>query len=73
MPEILKTPDDRFVDLPGFEYTPHYIEIENLRVHYVDDGKNGREQDAKIYIDSLEGKKRKIVATDTYFTMFSVY
>ncbi len=43
MSEILRTPDDRFVDLPGFEYTPHYIEIENLRVHYVDEGKNDKQ------------------------------
>ena len=43
MSEILRTPDDRFVDLPEFEYTPHYIEIENLRVHYVDDGKNDKQ------------------------------
>lgn len=35
--------------------------------------RNGKEQDAKIYIDSLKGKERKIVAADTYFTMFSVY
>ena len=35
--------------------------------------KNGKEQDAKIYIDSLKGKERKIVAADTYFTMLKVY
>ncbi len=34
--------------------------------------KNGKEQDAKIYIDSLKGKERKIVAADTYYTMFKV-
>ena len=31
--------------------------------------KVGKVQDAKIYIDSLEDKKRKILAADTYFTM----
>ena len=31
--------------------------------------KVGEVQDAKIYIDSLEGKERKILAADTYFTM----
>ncbi len=35
--------------------------------------KNGKEQDAKIYVDSLEGKERKILAADTYYTMFKVY
>jgi len=34
--------------------------------------KNGKEQDAKIYIDSLEGKERKILAADTYFTMIGM-
>jgi len=31
--------------------------------------KVGKVQDAKIYIDSLEDKERKILAADTYFTM----
>ncbi len=35
--------------------------------------KNGKEKDAKIYIDSLKGKQRKIVAADTYYTMVKVY
>ena len=35
--------------------------------------KRGKEQDAKIYVDSLEDKERKIVAADTYYTMFKVY
>ena len=35
--------------------------------------RNGKEQDAKIYIDSLEGKERQIVAADTYYTMYRVY
>jgi len=38
MPEILRTPDSRFKNLPGFDYAPHYIEIAGLRVHYVDEG-----------------------------------
>ncbi|KKM15713.1 hypothetical protein LCGC14_1693200 [marine sediment metagenome] len=35
--------------------------------------KNGKEQDVKIYVDSLEGKERKIVAADTYYTMFKKF
>ncbi len=30
----------------------------------------GKEQNAKIYIDSLGERKRKIVAADTYLTIF---
>ncbi len=41
---VLRTPDERFENLPGYEFAPHYLEIpggegtESLRVHYVDEG-----------------------------------
>ena len=40
---VLRTPDDRFKDLPGFPFEPHYSEIVDadlgrLRIHYVDEG-----------------------------------
>jgi hypothetical protein len=38
--EALRTPDDRFADLPDFPYPPHYVSdlpgFEGLRVHYLD-------------------------------------
>ncbi len=39
----LRTPDDRFSNLPEFEFAPHYAEIDDcdggtLRVHYLDEG-----------------------------------
>ena len=36
---VIRTPDDRFANLPGYNFKPHYIEIDGLRVHYVDEGK----------------------------------
>ncbi len=36
--DILRTPDERFVDLPDYPFAPHYVEIDGLRVHYVDEG-----------------------------------
>jgi haloalkane dehalogenase len=36
---ILRTPDERFQDLPGFPYQPNYLEINGARVHYLDEGK----------------------------------
>lgn len=37
--EILRTPDERFADLPGYPFAPNYVEIDGgLRVHYVDEG-----------------------------------
>jgi haloalkane dehalogenase len=41
--DILRTPDERFADLPDFAFAPHYAEIANaggpaLRLHYLDEG-----------------------------------
>jgi len=36
--EILRTPDERFQNLPGYPFEPHYIEVDGLRIHYVDEG-----------------------------------
>jgi haloalkane dehalogenase len=33
-----RTPDDRFADLPGFPFDPHYLQQDGLRMHYVDEG-----------------------------------
>jgi haloalkane dehalogenase len=42
MVKVARTPEQRFVDLPGFPYDPVYIEelrgFEGLRMHYVDEG-----------------------------------
>lgn len=39
----LRTPDERFVDLDGYPYSPNYVDIDDsegatLRVHYLDEG-----------------------------------
>ena len=36
--EILRTPDERFAALPGYPFAPHYVELDGLRMHYVDEG-----------------------------------
>jgi len=41
--DTLRTPDDRFTDLPGYPFAPHYADIPDgdggtLRVHHVDEG-----------------------------------
>ncbi|MGE0130870.1 MAG: haloalkane dehalogenase [Blastocatellales bacterium] len=40
--DIRRTPDERFNDLPGYDFDPHYVEINhqgvNLRVHCIDEG-----------------------------------
>lgn len=34
----LRTPDERFADLPGYDFEPHYVEVDGLRIHHVDEG-----------------------------------
>ena len=36
--DVFRTPDERFEDLPGYDFEPHYTEIDGLRLHYVDEG-----------------------------------
>jgi len=42
--QILRTPDERFENLPGYDFEPHYTEIRDedgtaIRIHYVDEGR----------------------------------
>lgn len=36
--QALRTPDARFAGLPGYDFAPNYVQIDGLRMHYVDDG-----------------------------------
>mgnify|MGYP001819676507 CR=1 FL=1 len=41
--DTLRTPDERFVDLPDYPFAPNYVDIDDtdggtLRVHYLDEG-----------------------------------
>ena len=42
MTEIFRTPDDRFDDLDGYAFEPHYADLQGdlggLRMHYLDEG-----------------------------------
>ena len=41
--EVLRTPEDRFAELPGFGYPPRYAEVGGLRLAYVEAGPPGGE------------------------------
>ena len=41
--KLLRTPDDRFENLPDFPFEPHYIMVDDIRIHYVDEGSNDEE------------------------------
>ena len=35
-PEVFRTPEERFEDLPDYSFDPNYAEVDGLRMHYVD-------------------------------------
>ena len=36
--DAYRTPDEQFEGLPGYDFTPRYLEQDGLRMHYVDEG-----------------------------------
>ena len=46
--EVLRTPDERFGDLPGYDFAANYVDelqgYEGLRVHYLDQGTHDSDQ-----------------------------
>lgn len=38
MSEHLRTPEERFTDLPDYPFAANYVDIDGLRMHYVDEG-----------------------------------
>ncbi len=36
--ELLRTPDERFANLPDYPFAPHYVEVDGVRIHYLDEG-----------------------------------
>ncbi|MFX0103060.1 MAG: alpha/beta fold hydrolase, partial [Candidatus Hodarchaeota archaeon] len=41
--KLLRTSDDRFENLPDYPFKPNYVEIEGVRIHYVDEGAKNAE------------------------------
>ena len=36
--DAYRTPDEQFEDLPGYDFEPHYLDQDGLRMHYLDEG-----------------------------------
>jgi haloalkane dehalogenase len=36
--DVFRTPEERFESLPGYQYEPHYVEVDGLRLHHLDEG-----------------------------------
>ena len=35
---FVRTPDAQFQNLPDFPYQPNYVDVDGLRMHYIDEG-----------------------------------
>jgi haloalkane dehalogenase len=49
---ILRTPEERFENLPGYGFEPNYSDVGNVRMHYVDEG----DRSAKETVMMLHGE-----------------
>jgi len=36
--KLLRTPDERFENLPDYPFRPNYLNVEGIRIHYIDEG-----------------------------------
>lgn len=36
--KLLRTPEERFENLPDFPFEPQYLEVDSIRIHYLDEG-----------------------------------
>ena len=74
MPDVFRTPDERFDRLPGYGYEPHWHEADGLRLHYVDEGQgdpvvcfHGEPTWAYLYrklIDPLAAAGQRVICPD---------
>ena len=50
MSEVLRTPEERFGKLPGFEYDARYLQWRDLRIHYLDERPAGAESPKQTFL-----------------------
>ena len=72
--DVFRTPDERFENLPGFPYEPHYVEVDGLRLHHLDEGSgptvlcfHGEPSWSYLYrhmLDRLVGEGHRVVCPD---------
>jgi haloalkane dehalogenase len=39
--EVVRTPEERFADLPDYPFAARYVEVSGYRIHYLDEGPEG--------------------------------
>ena len=72
--DVFRTPDERFANLPGYSYEPHYAEVDGLRLHHLDEGTgstvlcfHGEPSWSYLYrhmLDRLVGSGHRVVCPD---------
>jgi haloalkane dehalogenase len=72
--DVFRTPDERFENLPGYDYAPHYVEVDGLRLHHLDEGSgstvlcfHGEPDWSYLYrhmVDSLVARDHRVVCPD---------
>ena len=72
--DVFRTPDERFDDLPGYPYEPHYVEVDGLRLHHIDEGEgrtfvcfHGEPDWSYLYrrmLDALVASGHRVVCPD---------
>jgi haloalkane dehalogenase len=72
--DVFRTPDERFENLPGYEYEPHYVEVDGLRLHHIDEGSgptvlcfHGEPDWSYLYrhmLDALVARGQRVVCPD---------
>lgn len=72
--DVFRTPDERFDNLPGYPYEPHYVEVDGLRLHHVDEGSgptvlcfHGEPDWSYLYrhmLDGLVARGHRVVCPD---------
>lgn len=74
MSDVFRTPDERFENLQGYSYEPHYVAVDGLRLHHIDEGSgptvlcfHGEPDWSYLYrhmIDALVEADHRVVCAD---------
>ena len=59
--QFVRTPDDRFENLPNFPYEAKYVEIDGLRQGYVDEGPPEADP---VFVANPIAKEHKLIKRD---------
>jgi len=72
--DVFRTPDERFENLPGYDYAPHYVDVDGLRLHHLDEGSgptvlcfHGEPDWSYLYrhmVNALVGSGQRVVCPD---------